>query len=134
MGRRILNDPELDAKWQKAIAGKDHEVEIDLICRTIGRPRGIDSEHLVLEYGRPFVGIARPKGYRQWAQKNAFATLKALLKEVKGTTARGSSLHPNVVQHSFTDGLRSTARTRSTSPCRTVLNTSILEFRSANRR
>jgi hypothetical protein len=49
MTPRILNDPELDAKLQKAIEGKEHEVEIDLICTTLVLSRGVVTERLVLE-------------------------------------------------------------------------------------
>jgi hypothetical protein len=72
MGQRILNDPEADAKLRQAIAGKDHEVEIDLICRIVRDFGNVDTERLVLEYGRPFTGIPRPEGYRQWARKQCF--------------------------------------------------------------
>jgi hypothetical protein len=93
-GPRILNNPALDRKLQKAICGLNDPVEIRLTSTLVLANGNVDREKLVLEYGRPFVGIARPKGYRQWARKQCFRNAGALANRGQCTYCEGFVLTP----------------------------------------
>ena len=87
---RILNNPTLDRKLQKAISGLKDPVEIRLTADVVLENRGTEGERLVLEYGRPFVGIARPKGYRRrWMVKQCFRNAGILADTGRGTYCEG---------------------------------------------
>jgi hypothetical protein len=96
MTPRILNNPALDAKFQEAISGKENDVEIDLIFRTLVLSGGVDTERLVLEYGRPFTGVPRPKGYRQWARKLCFRNAQSLAERDQGHYCEGFVIAPGL--------------------------------------
>jgi hypothetical protein len=82
---RILNNPTLDRKLQKAVS-RLKDVVLD---------RGTARERIVLEYGRPFIGIARPRGYRrQWMVKQCFRNAGILADEGRGTYCEGFVLGP----------------------------------------
>jgi hypothetical protein len=91
---RAWHDPEREVKLQKAIEGKENEVEIELIRQTLLRFGNVDPERLVLEYGRPFAGIPRPKGYRQRRQKECFANSQRVAFQDRGTYCEGFVLSP----------------------------------------
>jgi hypothetical protein len=72
-----------------------YEVENYLIRRTVlFSEGGVDTERLVLEYGRPFNGIPRRKGYRQRAQKRCFANAQILADEGRGNYCEGFAIAP----------------------------------------
>jgi hypothetical protein len=54
----------------------------------------VDAERLVLEYGRPFNGIPRPKGYRQRSQKRCFANAQILADTDRGIYCEGFAIAP----------------------------------------
>jgi hypothetical protein len=70
-------------------------VEIQLTADVVLGKGGTVRETLVLEYGRPFVGIARPKGYRrQWMVKQCFRNPGILADTRRGTYCEGFVLTP----------------------------------------
>jgi hypothetical protein len=56
---------------------------------------GVDTERLVPEYGRPFTGIPRPKGYRQWAQAQCFRNALSLAERGQGHYCEGFVITPD---------------------------------------
>jgi hypothetical protein len=87
----------LDANrfFRRSSASRAGPLEIDLIHRTLASG-GVDTEHLVLQYGRSFNGIPRPKGYRhQRAQKKCFANSQILDFEDRGNYCKGLLIAPS---------------------------------------
>lgn len=84
-------------------AGIDHPVTV--FCRRVisltdaGTWMNADRERFVLDRGRPYTGIVRPKGYRQRARKQCFTNASRLALEDRGTyvegfvTASGGPIH-----------------------------------------
>jgi hypothetical protein len=91
---RVKRDPDFDAKMRKALEGKTHEVEIELIRRTVQGHGNYDAELLALKYGQTFAGIRRPKGYRQMAKKQCFCNAQSLAEMDRGTYCEGFVLSP----------------------------------------
>jgi hypothetical protein len=96
MGRRILNNPALDAKLQKALEGKENEVEIDIICSAVLSHGNVDAHRVVLQYGRPFTGVPRPKGYRQWARRQCFRNSHSIAERGQAHYCEGFVISPRV--------------------------------------
>jgi len=71
------------------------------LMRHIGRSFGSNTnvEKAVLKYGRPFIGTARPKGYRQRARKECFR----LADSARGFSVECYGLHYNywLFQHAW---------------------------------
>jgi hypothetical protein len=87
---RILNNPTLDRKLQKAISRLKDPVEIQLTANVVLKTGSVEREKIVLEYGCPFVGIARPKGYRRRRMvKQCFRNAGILADEGRGTYCEG---------------------------------------------
>jgi hypothetical protein len=79
-------------------------VEIQLTADVVLGKGSIEREKLVLEYGRPFVGIGRPKGYRrQWMVKQCFRNAGILADTGRGTYCEGFALieHRFLVHHAW---------------------------------
>jgi hypothetical protein len=55
---------------------------------------GVTIEPYVIEHGRPFTGIKRPKGYRRRAEKQCFHNAAMLAIEGKGTYVEGYAVSP----------------------------------------
>jgi hypothetical protein len=69
---------------------------------------GTKVEKAVLKYARPFIGIERPKGFRQRAQKQCFANAFGLADAKRGFYVEGYALHDGwLFQHAWItlDGL-----------------------------
>jgi hypothetical protein len=91
---QILNNPSLDLKFQKSISGLENPVEI-MLTRNIAEAHwNVEKENIVLEYGRPFVGIARPEGYCQWERKQCFSNAGDLAESGQGTYCEGFTIWP----------------------------------------
>jgi hypothetical protein len=58
-------------------------------------PGNMAVEEAVLHYGRPFIGISRPKGYRQRGVKKCFVNAANLALYRGGTYVEGFALSPN---------------------------------------
>ena len=89
-----VKSPEYQLKLKEALAKVQDPVEIELIRAVIRKLGNIERESLVLEYGRQFVGIARPKGYRQWTRKQCFRNADILADRGQGTYCEGFVLAP----------------------------------------
>ncbi len=50
---------------------------------------GVTIEPYVIEHGRPFTGVRRPKGYRQRAAKQCFRNAAMLAVDGRGTYVEG---------------------------------------------
>jgi hypothetical protein len=59
-------------------------------------------EQAVLKYGRPFIGMGRPKGYRQRAAKNCYLNSFYLADADRGVYVEGYALLPgHLFQHAW---------------------------------
>ena len=90
--------------------------------RHIGRSFGSNTnvEKAVLKYGRPFIGTARPKGYRQRARKECFLNSFGLADSERGFYVKCYGLHYNysLFQHAWVLPQERRPRKRSTDfPC-----------------
>jgi hypothetical protein len=89
-----VKSPEYQFKLKEALSKLRDPVEIALTRAVLRNWGNVERETLVVEYGRPFVGIARPKGYRQWARKQCFRNAGALADRRQGTYCEGFVLTP----------------------------------------
>jgi hypothetical protein len=91
---RILGNLSIERKVKRAISGLKNPVEIMLARITVLSQGNVGIEKLVLEYGCPFVGIARPKGYRQWTRKQCFRNAATLADRGQGIYCEGFVISP----------------------------------------
>jgi hypothetical protein len=86
------------------------------------RGKASPAERAVLAYGRPFNGIARPKGYRPRALKRCYQNAGDLALQERGTYVEGFAIDPSTgvpAQHAWltlngTDAVDVTWRTPAT--------------------
>jgi hypothetical protein len=77
-----------------------HPVAKELSRRVTAHFGNIKVEKAVLEHGRPFTWVGRPKGYRQCAIKNCFANAGILASSERGIYVEGFAMKPgNVLFH-----------------------------------
>jgi hypothetical protein len=92
---RWVDSQEYQLKLKEALSRLKHPVEIALTHAVIRNFGNVNREKIVLEYGRPFVGSARPKGYRrQWMVKQCFRNAGILADQGRGTYCEGVVLGP----------------------------------------